>query len=336
MVDKKRFQKIVKFIFKNSRAEDIQIFYSSNVSYLTRLANSYIHQNVHENDERLVVNSIFGKKTGVATTRDLSEKNIVKTLRIAETIAKHRPEDPDYPGLPQGSQITAVKKYSEKSSKTTPVQRAKILRDIVKICGNAGVNASGYISTNYSALGAATSKGADCFSVISNAHLFIITDKGLATGFAEDENIDFFKINYEKVANIAVEKCLKAIDPISVEPGDYTVILEEPAVGEMLAYFNYIAFNTKNFHEGRSALCGKEGKPVAGKNITIIDNWNHTKGLGIPFDSEGVPRKKITLIENGIFKNLAYDNYLSRKFKKKNTGHALPPGMFYGPMPLNL
>ncbi|MDD3627184.1 MAG: metallopeptidase TldD-related protein, partial [bacterium] len=283
MVDNKRFQKIKKFIFKNSRADDVQVLYTSSVSYLTRLANSYIHQNVHENTETLIVNSIFGKKIGVATTRDLSEKNIIKTIRIAEAIAKNRPEDPDYPGLPLGAEIFYTDKFNEKSSGTTPQQRANILKDIVKICNKSGVNASGYVSTDFSNFAVATTKGADCFCALSNAHLFIITDKGFATGFAEDENIDFFKLNHEKVAKIAVEKCLKSVDPISVEPGDYTVILEEPAVGEMLAYFNYIAFNTKSYYEGRSALSGKLGKQVAGKNITIVENWKHPKGQGMPF-----------------------------------------------------
>ncbi len=336
MIDKKRFDNIKDIIFNSSKANDIQINYFKNTSFLTRLANSYIHQNVHENNGNIVINVIFGKKTGVASTNDLTRKGLIKALRNAEKIAKLNPEDPDYPGLLQGIQVEYYKQFNQTTDKTTPKQRAEMLKQVVKLCSEKNVNASGFISTKTENFGVATTNGADCFSAISSSHLFIITDKGLGTGFAEENQVDFSKINFKKVAKTAIEKCLLSQNSISVDPGEYTVILEEAAVGEMLAYLTYFAFSTKGYHEGRSPLVGKIGKRVFGKNISITDNWNHKKASGIPYDSEGVKRSKISIVKDGIFKGLVYDNYYSKKHNVKNTGHALPPGMIYGPLPLNI
>ncbi len=336
MMDRKQFDKIKEIIFNSSKANDIQINYFKNTSFLTRLANSYIHQNVHENNADIVINVIFGKQAGVASTNDLTRKGLIKALRNAEKIAKLNPEDPDYPGLPEGNQIEYYKQFNQTTDKTTPKQRAEMLKEVVKLCSEKNVNASGFVSTKTECLGVATTNGADSFAAISNAILYIITDKGLGTGFAKESQNDFSKINFKKVTNTAIEKCLLSQNSISIDPGEYTVILEEPAVAKMLEFLTFFAFGTKGYHEGRSPLVGKVGKRVFGKNITITDNWNHKKAAGIPFDSEGVKRSKVSLVKDGIFNGLVYDNYYSKKFKTKNTGHALPPGMPYGPLPLNI
>ena len=203
MVKKKRFDKVKKFLFKHTKAKDLQVNYFNNTSFLTRMANSYIHQNVHEHNENIIINAIFGKKTGVASTNDLSEKSLLKTLRHAEKIAKLRPEDPDYPGLPKGMELEFYKRFNENTHKSTPRKKALVLKDVVKLCKKAGVAASGFISSDTTYFGVATTNGADTFASSSGSHLFLITDKGNATGFAEEYNDDITKINHENIAKIA-------------------------------------------------------------------------------------------------------------------------------------
>lgn len=334
--DRKRFNKIKKLVFKYAKADDIQINYMSENSFLTRLANSYIHQNVHEKNETLIIKLAIGKKLGVASTNNPTEKNIKKTVSQARKIARLNPEDPDYPGLPDGVQIDYDNRFVEATHKITPKQKAEILKRVVGKCSDSGVNASGFLKSGTHFMAVATDKGADCACIYTDSHLFIITDQGMATGFAEDRNIDISKLDWESVADVAIEKCLLSRNPISIKPGEYTVILEEPAVSEMLAYFSWIAFNAKSYHENRGALSGMMGKKVMGKNITIIDNWRNRNGRGLPFDSNGVKRKKIDLIKDGVFVNMVHNYYLAKKYNQRNTGHALPPQASHGALPLNM
>jgi predicted Zn-dependent protease len=56
-----------------------------------------------------------------------------------------------------------------------------------------------------------------------------------------------------------------------------------------------------------------------------------------PFDYEGVPKQRVTLIEKGIAKAVVYDSFTAgREEGKTSTGHSLPAPNTMGPLPLNL
>jgi predicted Zn-dependent protease len=102
---------------------------------------------------------------------------------------------------------------------------------------------------------------------------------------------------------------------------------------EMLAY---MGLGAKAFQEGRSFMSGKLGQPITGQAVTIVDNVYDRRVRGMPFDFEGVPRKRVKLIDRGTAAGVVYDSYLAgrEKGRKASTGHALPPTYAsYGAMP---
>jgi predicted Zn-dependent protease len=58
----------------------------------------------------------------------------------------------------------------------------------------------------------------------------------------------------------------------------------------------------------------------------------------MPFDYEGVPKERVTFIENGVAKGVVWDTYLAGKQggDSRSTGHALPAGATVGALPLNM
>jgi len=114
------------------------------------------------------------------------------------------------------------------------------------------------------------------------------------------------------------------------------VILEPQAVSEMMAFLQWYGPNARFYYENASPLSGMIGKQVFGNNITIIDDPFHKDIFPMPFDFEGQPKKKLTFIEQGILKNIAYDSYYAVRYNKKNTGHALPAPNTMGPIPLHM
>jgi predicted Zn-dependent protease len=104
----------------------------------------------------------------------------------------------------------------------------------------------------------------------------------------------------------------------------------------MLSFLAWLEFGAKRFYEKTSLISKKMGKRITGKNITIYDDWTHKLTIGFPFDFEGVKRKKVILIKNGIAKGIVTDSYYAQKLKMKNTGHSLVQPAPYGPFPLNL
>ena len=68
--------------------------------YLTRFANSTIHQNVAETDTEVRIRVVLGTRVGVATTNNLDDEALARTLENALAIARLQPENPDFKSLP--------------------------------------------------------------------------------------------------------------------------------------------------------------------------------------------------------------------------------------------
>lgn len=73
------------------------------------------------------------------------------------------------------------------------------------------------------------------------------------------------------------------------------------------------------------------GDKIACEDLTIISDGLYPYGLGTSgFDDEGVPQRKLPIIEKGIFKNFVYDQFYALKDKIKSTGNGLKQGgVFY-------
>jgi predicted Zn-dependent protease len=56
----------------------------------------------------------------------------------------------------------------------------------------------------------------------------------------------------------------------------------------------------------------------------------------VPFDAEGTPTTRVELIAAGTPQRLVHDRRTARPAGTVSTGHALPGGESFGPVPLNL
>jgi predicted Zn-dependent protease len=68
----------------------------------------------------------------------------------------------------------------------------------------------------------------------SNYTLTVRTADGTGSGWAGADHPDFTKVNVKDVAARAIEKARLSRNPVAVEPGRYTVILEPQAVGDLV------------------------------------------------------------------------------------------------------
>jgi len=76
-------------------------------------------------------------------------------------------------------------------------------------------------------------------------------------------------------------------------------------------------------YKGASFLIGQLGKRLAPERVTVYDDGLLVGGLGSrPFDGEGLPTRKTTVVEKGILKNYLLDTYSARKLGLTSTGNA--------------
>ncbi|NIP43589.1 MAG: TldD/PmbA family protein [candidate division Zixibacteria bacterium] len=156
------------------------------------------------------------------------------------------------------------------------------------------------------------------------------------SGYAIGYNRDVEMIDPILLAEKAADKAVGSIDPIKLESGQYTVILEPPAVGQMVLLFSFLGFGCKTYISQRSFMSGKIGQQIVGNNITFIEDPYNDRMQGMPFGYEGVPRQKVFLIENGIARGVVWNSYYANIAGEKSTGHAHPAYKTFSPYPKNL
>ena len=153
-------------------------------------------------------------------------------------------------------------------------------------------------------------------------------------GYAEDAAVDHTRIDAAALGREAAEKAHASAGPVAIDPGDYPVVLEEYAVVDILDYTGYLGFSALGVQEGRSFY--EPGKRIGSDLVTIRDDASDPASTPASFDYEGVAKRPLTLVENGICRDLVYDLQTAAKDGRASTGHGLPAPNTYGPLPLNM
>ncbi|MEO0131106.1 MAG: TldD/PmbA family protein [candidate division WOR-3 bacterium] len=332
MLKKEQVNEIIKIAKKYLKGLEWEIGIDSTNTGTTRFANSIIHQNMGVHRPFMWVRIINKNRIGSSTTTDLSEEGIKNLIERAINLSKSKYAPKLETSLPKKTKIEKV----SKKIVISPKEREEAVAKIVEVCKKNNLNAFGVIHTINSSLAIFNSNGVNNYALLNWTYTTITAMNESASGFSFAIEKDFYKIDFKKLANIACEKALMAKNPKDIEPGKYTVFLEEPAVAEIISFLAWLEFGAKRFYEKTSLISKKIGKKITGKNITIYDDWTDKLTLGIPFDFEGVKRNKVILIKNGIAKSVVTDSYFAKKLKMKNTGHSLMQPAPWGPFPLNL
>jgi predicted Zn-dependent protease len=138
---------------------------------------------------------------------------------------------------------------------------------------------------------------------------------------------DWSRIDAPQLAQIALDKCLRSRNPVRVEPGRYTTILEPQAVSDLLdplfdvrsPLARIIAEGSGTPFSGLRPPLTKIGQKVLDERITITADPTDPD-LGIPpFDILGNVYHPVTWFENGVLKNLAYDRPYAMKKLRLNS-----------------
>jgi PmbA protein len=337
VLGEKRLGEIAERVLREAKADQTEVMVTTNDSYLTRFAMNTIHQNVSESDATVRVRVIADQKTGVATGSDLCASGLKKLVDTAEMIAGFQKKNPRSSSLPKPLPPRVVDAYVEATARFAPLDRAKGVEKILAPSRKSGLDASGAFSTEEQEILIANSHGVFAYHRGTVASILTVIMGKDSSGYAADTSIDVSRIDPAAVGKTAIDKALASRHPTTVEPGEYTVILEEEAVADMVFFLGYMGMGALSMQEGRSFMCGKLGERVTSDQVTIWDDGLDPRGLPSPFDFEGVPKQKVVLIEKGIAKNVVYDSATAAKEPgKASTGHSLPAPNTRGPIPINL
>ncbi len=338
MLGEQEVRRIAETVLSASRADQTEVEVFANDSALTRFANNYIHQNVEQSDVDVRVRAVIGQKIGIASTNEISPEALARVAARALELAEHQRENEDFRSLPRPAPIAPVSSFAEATARCGPEERAAVVGQICDASSRAGLIAAGAFHTTAQELAVANSFGVFAYNRETQADINTVVMSETSSGYAARVSKDVGDIDGDSVAQEAVGGALRGVNPAAIDPGDYEVILQPYAVVDLLDFFSYLSFGALPYTEKRSFMAGRLGEKVMGDNISIWDNALSSDGIPSPFDYEGVPRQRVGFVENGIAQGVVWDSYLAAKIggEARSTGHALPAGVTFGPIPLNM
>jgi PmbA protein len=317
-------------------ATEAEVLVTADDARLTRFANSEIHQNVAETNAQLNLRFVIGRRVGVASSNRLDDDGLRRLAETAGAIARTSEELEDWGGLPEPTPIedlTAA--WATSTAEATPELRAEGVRAVIAAADAADVIAYGSFSTAAETIAVANSKGIRASQQRTTSQLITVAmapDGG--SGYAESAAVDVDGIDAAAIGREAAAKARSTGNPVSVDPGDWPVVLEEYAVVDLLSMLGYVGFSALAVQEERSFM--EPGRKVGSELVTIIDDGRDAATLPMAFDYEGVAKQRVPLIDGGICREVVYDAQTAARAGRTSTGHGLPAPNPYGPFPWNM
>jgi predicted Zn-dependent protease len=308
---------------------------------LTRFANNGIHQNVSEQNLTLYLRLLVGQRQGTASTNHTDSQALDDLVSRARANAEASPEDPDFPGLAEPADYSSIESFDNPTAGNEPDYRADRVGIVCRLAQESRFNASGAFSTGASVFSVANSKDLFAYHSISEADFQTTVMTNDSSGRAQASSWKVADLDAEAIGREAIQKAARGQEPGEVEPGNYPVILDPYVTEDLLDMLNLHGMGGQILLDGRSWMNDRLGAQVMNPQVSIWDDGLNPGGFPMPFDAEGVPKRKVEIVAQGIAKSPVYDRATAVKAGTSSTGHAIPPDLpafvkSIGPIGFNL
>lgn len=348
MLTRDKCQDIFSRALKYSQADETEVLIGGGQTALTRFANNTIHQNMAEENYVVSIRTVFGGRTARSTTNRFDDESLKRAVQASEALAKVQEPDPDLlpvsPADSFGPGPDVGRAFFETAS-TGPEDRAQAVEQIVSIAKKQKLTTAGIFSISETVEAVLNSRGVNTFYTQTSAEISVTMLGEDSSGWQKANSPDVRKLDPKGLAEIAAKKALDSAHPREIDAGKYTVILEPAAVLDLLGYL-FWDWGGLALLDQRSFLNQRVGTKLFAENIDIVDDVYHPLQSGPPFDGEGVRRKRVHLVENGVVRQLVYARATAERMRRSEyamrvgaiepTGHGFPVPNEMGEAPLNI
>ena len=310
-------------------------------SLLLRFARSRPTQATALDDVTVTLAVLRDGRVGTASTNATDERSLAATARAAASAAEAaaRSAGPgEYPGFPAGGQPRSHEGCDLATARLDAAVGGAQLGAAFAVSGERGVEAHGVWSAGDVRTAVVSTSGTAALDRVTDAFMKVtaIAPSG-RSGYVERTAVAAGDIDGREIASLAAGKATLDGEPVRLPPGEYPVVLEADAVGDVVSWVGYLAANGLAYAEGRSAFCDRLGSRVAAARVNLSDSPRYARTLPRAFDAEGVPKGPLPIIQDGVAHRVVHDTRSAALVDDHTTGHALAPGGAEGgPAPTNL
>jgi predicted Zn-dependent protease len=314
---------------------ELEVIVAGGAHALTRFANNEIHQNVAERETHVSVRPVIDGRTARASTNREDRDSIRRVVEEAVALARLQEPDPAMLPLAEPAVCREIGRYDDATALTTPAKRARAVANAIAVVEAQRQTAAGIYSTGDSVFALFNTRGVSTWHRETMARFSITAMGANSSGWAKATACPNCELNPEELARTAAAKAAGSADPREIPAGRYTVILEPPAVLDLVGQI-FSDFSATAIRDGRSFLKDRTAEKIFGDNVTVHDDVCHPLQSGPPFDGEGVPRQSLRLIDAGVVREIAYSRQAAHLAAAAPTGHGFPLPSELGEAPANI
>ena len=306
-------------------------------SGFARFAGSEVHQPTLIENTSVFLRVIRGRRAGAAAGNRVDDDGLRELAVRAGEAADASPEDPNLPDLAAASPLPDVDGNDEETEALGPADQAQLAAEGIAAAGDMPIY--GFFTSGAATVAVVTSAGFSGEQTSTDAGMLALAATDGASGYAEQTAWAVREVDPATVARNAVEIAGRTANAEELRPGSYRAVLAPYAIGELLQYFAYDAFSGLALLEERSYLAGRLGERRFDEKVSIADDALDPRGLPKQFDFEGVPKRRVPLVENGVLRGAVWDLASAARAgdSQESTGNAAPPvERRWGPLPFAL
>src|SRR5215212_8664485 len=256
-------ERLAKRVLAFSGSDEARVNIASGWSGNTRFAGNEITTAGGTTDTTVTVTSAFGTRAASAQTNVLDDPRYADVNGYAQRTADLTPE----------ARALAVQRVLE-GVRTAAGARGGIASPVAGGSAAAPLRTddlfvAGFLEASAGVSQAvATSKGLFAYfpATAVNLSATVRTPDGTGSGYAGTGATDWGLIDAAAIGRRAAEKAIASRNPVAIEPGQYTVVLEPQAVADVLPLLMG-SFTARSSDEGRSAFSAKGGGTKLGQKI---------------------------------------------------------------------
>lgn len=331
-------------VLARSTADETEVVFTGVEEALTRFAQNAIHQNVAQADATVEVRAAIGTRVGTATTNDLTPTGLDRAARMACELARHLPENPEWPGLPEPQPYPAIPLAFDPhvaAGCADPEARAGAVAAICRQARASGLAASGAYSQTRYEHAILNTKGLFAYAPSTQVDVTFVCEQTdpPASAYAHASGYQLAQIDFDGLIAQAVRQARVRQAPRAIPPGEYPVVLEPYAVLTLVEAMVEDGMGALAVQEERSWMNHHLGERCMHPALSISDDAFDPAGYPRAFDCEGVPKRQVAIVANGVARSPVYDRVTAaREPGQASTGHAQPfdDEDWDGPLPENL
>jgi PmbA protein len=295
-------------------------------------------------EKRLGLRLFFGNSSASASTSDVSKQAIDKLVEDTVLMARATAQDP-HSGLPEAKELAreipdldlldeGARSVSveEKIQVAIETEKSALAFD-ERITNSEGAE----FSNGFGRVIYASSHGFSGEYEGSNfGHSVAPVAKSngsMQRDYWYSSNRKFSRLESPKsVGEKAARRVLRRLGATKVKTCEVPIVFDPEMAASLLRNLSS-AISGYALYKGASFLTGKLGTQIGSPLLTVIDDATIPGALGSkPFDGEGLPTRKKTVVEGGKLQSYLLDSYSGRKLGMASTGNASrsvgePPGV---------